>query len=122
MRIAKAKLRRYKKNRHTKVVECMSASSVDKIQKQNYGSKQFVSACLDIGSQRTVWGLKQAKAYCSSARIPLKLSNSMFAFKFGDSIWRSLGKLEFRIPLSTKGYLTVEDDVVDSDVPLLIGL
>ena len=95
---------------------------MERFSNSHYSSKRFLGACIDNGAQRTVCGLKQARAYCSQARIPLRLRRSPFAFKFGNSICDSMGCMEFRIPLPNAGYLPVQADIVDADVPLLMGL
>lgn len=112
----------HKKQRKNFIQECLSANAMTKLERNHYNSKIFLGACLDIGAQRTVCGFKQARAYCKTARVPLKLHHSPFSFKFGDSLRQSMGTLEFRLPIPSKGYLPIVADIVDADIPLLIGL
>lgn len=104
------------------IQECMSTKSFSKHERQHYTSKRFLGACIDNGAQKTVCGLKQARAYCARAKIPFSVRSSPFAFKFGNTVVNSLGTLEFRIPLPNNSYLPVIADIVDTDVTLLIGL
>lgn len=103
------------------IQECLNSQQMSNI-KHHYSSKKFLGACLDIGAQKTVFGLRQAKAYCRRANIPFSVRQSPFAFKFGNSVCNSLGILEFRLPLPNNGYLPISADIVNADIPLLIGL
>lgn len=113
---------KYKKKGRKEISECLTSKQTSNLNRHHYGSKRFLGACLDIDAQKTVCGLKQARAYCKTAKIPLSLRRSSFSFKFGNSICNSMGTLEFRIPLRTDGYLPIFADIVDADVPLLLGL
>ena len=104
------------------VMQCLNTKTAEKYMSKHYSSKRFLGACIDSGAQRTVCGYKQAKAYCKRANIPFSLRKSNVAFKFGNSINSSLGIMEFRIPLPNNTYLPVFADVVDADIPFLIGL
>lgn len=69
-------------------------------------------------------GMKQAKAYCTHAKILFSVPRSPFAFKFGNEICESMGTLEFCIlfPINNIYYLSMVAHVAIPDVPLLIGL
>ena len=81
-----------------------------------------MGACLDIGATRTVIGISQAKAYYKTARIPFKVKRGNTIFKFGNSFHKSYGIVEIRIPIPSNFYLPILSDVVNADIPLLIGL
>ena len=79
-------------------------------------------ACLDTGAQRTVIGLRQAKAYCRYTGTKFRLVSSKNRYRFGNDRQSSLGSLTIQIPF-LDSHATIERvDVVNSDVPLLIGL
>ena len=89
---------------------------------RTYNDTDFQGACGDTGSQGTLIGLRQAKAYCRLVGQRLKLSRSQIRFKFGDGCRNSLGRMELRLPTPNGGYIPIHTDVVDSDIPLLLGL
>lgn len=81
-------------------------------------------ACVDTGAQRSVIGVHQAKAYCNELNYPFnpKKGGRKHRFKFGNTIFTGLGLIEIRIPLNEDSYLSYDVEVVDFDVPLLLGL
>lgn len=87
-----------------------------------YRSGEFVGACLDGGAEKSLIGLKQTKAYSRMVGSKFKLGPSCYSFKFGDLIETSLGRMEIRVPTPQSSFLPIFVDVVDADVPLLIGL
>jgi hypothetical protein len=82
----------------------------------------FNGICIDTGAQRSVVGLKQAKAYCDLSGISFRTEPSMTAFRFGDGTFKSLGLIPVRIPTPDGKFINIEMDVVKADVPMLIGL
>lgn len=82
---------------------------------------KFNGACIDTGAQKTVIGKKQARAYCQSQGMTMRLQKSQTAFKFGNGKHDSLGMIPIRIP-TINGDISLEVDVVQPDVPLLLGL
>lgn len=86
------------------------------------GSRKFLGACCDIGAGRTVIGLKQARAYCRERQLPANFKDSDYSFLFGDGMYMSLGTMEIRIPTPDGAYLSFQADVVDADIPLLLGI
>ena len=87
-----------------------------------YRDDDFLGMCLDSGAQRSVCGLMQARAYFKRCGRRADLESSFQTFKFGNDYKESLGKAEFRLPLPGNKYLPLFIDVVDADVPLLVGL
>jgi len=69
-----------------------------------------------------VIGKLQAKAYCKFAKITYQVIPSETTFRFGDGDFSSLGKLPIRIPIPNNSYIPYEFDVVQPDVPMLMGL
>lgn len=87
-----------------------------------YGDNIFDGICVDSGAQISVCGKRQAHTYCPMVNIPFIVRQSSLNFKFGDMVTRSLGKMKFRFPCSNGGSLDMDIDIVDLDVPLLLGL
>jgi len=84
--------------------------------------KKFQGGCIDTGAQKCVIGKLQAKAYCKFAKITYQVIPSETTFRFGDGDFSSLGKLPIRIPIPNNSYIPYEFDVVQPDVPMLMGL
>lgn len=83
----------------------------------------FMGACLDTGATRTVIGRRQAEAYARLTGRPLSLRRDKpTSFLFGGVRTPSQGKVSIRVPISTELYALLHVDVVDIDVPLLVGL
>jgi hypothetical protein len=93
----------------------------------------FLGICVDTGATSSVGGRKQYEAYLKSIIVPRSarvLGKSSKRFKFGSTSVESVGVAVIRIR-----YSSIEDsgsdqpmsfafemDIVDIDVPLLIGL
>lgn len=83
----------------------------------------FLGACLDTGAARSVVGRSQAMAYARMARIPPALATARAVkFLLGGVITPSVGTLDIRVPIAPTLYATLRVDVVDVDIPLLMGL
>jgi hypothetical protein len=78
-------------------------------------------ACVDMGAQKTVIGLPQAKAYCRFIGKKFKLKQNNNVYRFGVGKQKSLGSLRITLP-TPDSPIILEIDVVQADVPLLIGL
>ena len=85
-------------------------------------TEKFKGACLDSGAQQSVIGKTQAKAYCTLTGTKMKLRPSMKAFRFGDGVFNSLGTIHIRIPTPDGSFLFLDIDVVQANVPMLVGL
>ena len=85
---------------------------------------QFFGACTDTGTQRSVIGKKQAVAYCEFTSIPFQLDEMTIprVYKFGERRCKGLGTLSLRIPTDDYHFIGAKVEVVDIDVPLLLGL
>lgn len=86
-----------------------------------YSSKSFEGACADTGAQKSVCGLAQAKEYCRTSKQPFRLVASPYSYKFGDGIRASLCRIDVRMGISKGYFLQFWVDVVDADIPLLLG-
>lgn len=85
-------------------------------------SQSFNGACVDSGTEVTVMGMPQARLYCElfgTQFVPLK-SNRVY--KFGGQRYQGLGTIDVKIPISFDHYVSIPAEVVDCDVPLLLGL
>jgi hypothetical protein len=82
----------------------------------------FHGACIDTGTQKTVIGIHQAIAYCHMIGIPFNPRRSPLSFRFGSDFQRSLGTIPIRIPTANGAFLSVQVDVVNIDIPFLLGL
>jgi Reverse transcriptase (RNA-dependent DNA polymerase) len=77
--------------------------------------------CVDTGAPKSVCGRETAVKFCKRIHIPFDLSPSETVFKFADQTANSLGRL--LVPLRTPvGIRSLQVDVVDADIPLLLGL
>jgi hypothetical protein len=83
--------------------------------------KNKKSSVLDIGATSSVLGLRAAWKVLRAAgqRSPLTPPNR--SFRFGVQVHRSLGSTQINVP-TPSGILTFVADVIQADVPLLIGL
>lgn len=90
--------------------------------RRQYSTTVFEGACADTGAQKSVCGLAQAKAYCRARRRPFKLLPSPYSYKFGDGVRTSMGMLQVRLHIQQGFFLSFWIDVVDADIPLLLGL
>ena len=84
----------------------------------------FFGACIDTGTQKSVIGVEQARAYCQFMNVqyePERMERWM-SFKFGNTRHTGLGELEVRMPVDNTYFLSISIQVVDVNVPLLLGL
>lgn len=82
-----------------------------------------MGACLDTGATRTVIGRRQALAYARMTGKPLVLKPAKASnFLFGGVLSPSLGTLAIRVPISTDYYALLRVDVINLDIPFLLGL
>jgi hypothetical protein len=79
------------------------------------------TAVLDIGVSKSVIGMTAAKRPHAAASRPLDLVRSHRRFLFGDQVSNSMGTFAMDIP-TPGGVLELSVDVVDIDVPFLLGL
>ena len=98
----------------------VNISRPDKV--RQYSTKFFEGACADTGAQKSVCGLAQARAYCCASKQAFKLHPSPYSYKFGDGIRASRGMIDVRMRIKEGFYLQFFVDVVDADIPLLLGL
>ena len=81
----------------------------------------FLGALVDTGAQRSVMGRKQALAYLRTCTLQPLISNSRTKFRFGSMIVNAIASIELNI--ETPGIvISTKVDVVECDVPLLLGL
>lgn len=78
-------------------------------------------ACIDSGAEKTVIGLRQAKAYCQFMKVPFKPDSNSNVYRFGEDSQKSLGSIDIRIPVPSS-FICLKVDVVQADVPFLLGL
>lgn len=90
--------------------------------KAKYGSSKFFGACLDTGAQRSVCGLEQARAYQRIYPNSLTMTKSNVQFKFGEQIEQGVGNVCIKVPVDEGNHIDLNVDVVDLDIPLIIGL
>ena len=87
-------------------------------------SVEFSGDCMDYGAQVSVVGEPQAKAFCQDMSIGyvLDVSGHPRQFKFGDYAQNSNGTLEFRVTVGQNYFVSIIANVVEIDVPLILGL
>lgn len=83
---------------------------------------KFLGACIDTGAARSVCGDKQLQAYFEANKTLNIYQPSNVTYKFGDHTYRSKGTFEFRIALNKHSYIPIYADIMETDVPLFIGL
>lgn len=85
---------------------------------------QFLGACIDSGAQKTVIGQEQAKAYAEMAGTKKVEYHSCTGtkYKFGDKTYDGLGTVVIRIPITETYFISIRAQVVEVNVPLLLGL
>lgn len=84
--------------------------------------ERFWGFCLDTGASRSVIGSSQEKAYRTLTSHTPQTHDSTTVCRFGSSIKRSEGMTTLRMPLPDGQALLFGADVVDGDIPLLLGL
>ena len=102
--------------------QCEVYAACNNILFHGTSSTTFNGAVLDIGAQKSFVGLQQAKAYARYMGIPYRVKESNIAFRFGDTIHKSLGKMYVRVPSPCGAFVPLQIDVVSADVPMLVGL
>lgn len=85
-------------------------------------SECFEGACIDSGATLTVIGRRQAEMYSKLIGVQLAQKKSGTRYRFGDNVHQGHGKIRIRIPVGLKHFAEVSADVVDPDVPFLLGL
>jgi hypothetical protein len=81
----------------------------------------FLRGCVDTGAPRTVCGKRAAQALCDNLGIRFDLLPSFNRFKFASEVCPSMGRIH--IPLQTPaGNKSLQVEIVDTDIPLLLGL
>ena len=86
--------------------------------------ESFQGDCIDIGAQLSFFGLSQAKAYFNYVRNRFEMKKPQFkkSFTFGGYKEKRIGRIDVLIPISSGDYLASEADVVNVNIPLLMGL
>lgn len=84
----------------------------------------FRGLCIDSAAQKSVIGLPQAQAYCGLFDIQLQPSTKKAknVFSFGTHKHPGLGTMDIRVPIFPTHFLHLTVDVVDTNVPFLLGL
>ncbi|CDF36767.1 unnamed protein product [Chondrus crispus] len=87
-------------------------------------SDPFHGICIDSAAQKSVVGVEQAKAYCSLFNVPYSpsTSNAKNVFSFGTHKHLGLGLLTVRVPIAPTHFISLSVEVVDTNVPFLLGL
>lgn len=104
------------------VVEYYENSPTKNFKSEKRPREIWQGACLDTGSQRTVIGERQARAYCKYIGCKFKLQASRTVFRFGVNRQKSMGKLAVRVPVPNGSMMILNADAIPVDVPLRIGL
>lgn len=86
--------------------------------------EEFQGACLDIGAELTVVGLPQAKAYLSRQGDTrgIRAAEQRRVYRFGAGRHPAVGAIPGRIPVTGDFCIPLVVDVIDLNVPLLLGL
>jgi len=81
-------------------------------------------ACLGTGAQRTVIGEARARAFSrfSANSRQLKLSKVTDIYRFGRGRDKAIGTMDIDVPLGSTFIMRLTVDVVDLNVPFLLGL
>eukprot|EP00170_Pyropia_yezoensis_P002017 contig_8609_g2021 len=78
---------------------------------------------MDIGAEKTVIGKRQAEAYMASHNPGATLRNKTgMVYRFGGGRHTCIGTVAMRILITDCFMILIEVDVVDVNVPLLLGL
>jgi hypothetical protein len=108
-------------NRENRIRDTSSQYRSRSINCKKKPATKFAGAAIDTGAQRTVIGRQQALAYSRRCGSALQLTPSPSIFVFADQGCKSLGTIKISIP-TPQGGLYLDVDVVEPDIPLLIGL
>lgn len=84
----------------------------------------FLGACIDTGAQKSVIGKQQALAYFRfiGEEFRPSMPRHELKFKFGNRSHIGLGRVDIWIPINETHVICPNIEVVDVDVPLLLGL
>lgn len=104
--------------------DVVSAEVMVNLSHEDSRSALFLGACIDTSAQRSVIGRKQAVAYCAFSGILFQVDTvcKHRVYKFGEKRYKGLGTLLIRIPVDADRFISADVEVVDLDVPFLIGL
>lgn len=86
--------------------------------------QEFAGACVDSGAQKTVIGADQARSYCALVNGQMKRVDGLqkLIYTFGSHQHSGIGQVNILVPISHSFFLSFDADVVDANVPLLLGL
>lgn len=84
--------------------------------------EKFLRACIDSGAQMTIIGIDQAKAYCKEHGGIIIKGESKQTYRFGNKKYDNIGTINIRMPLMESHVTDIDADVVDVNVPFLLGL
>ena len=85
--------------------------------------QEFLGACLDTEATLSVVGREQAEEYCRMMDVPLVVEPKRnITFKFSSERKPSKGLVKFWIPYAGDKIINISLDVVDINVPLILGL
>lgn len=82
----------------------------------------FHGICVDTGAEQSVAGLEQTQAYLSMAGKSWNRTQSNCFFKFGDTVYPSIGFIPIRIPTPHGTVMEFNLNVVEANVPIILGL
>jgi len=85
-------------------------------------SPKFKGIVVDSGAASSCIGLSQAIVWRKMNNDSSPWRKSTLSFKFGHSVYESLGKMVIDIPTPNGKNLCFICDIVNADVPLLLGL
>ena len=74
---------------------------------------------MDTGAEQPVAGALQTKAYLDKIGKTWHPSASKSFFKFGDSVYQSIGRVPIRIPTPQNGIMEFNLDVVQANLPII---
>ena len=87
-----------------------------------YGGTDFKGICEDIGAFVNYSGVKQYRAHCSHTNSLFHQAPSDHILKFGGNRFKSLGMATVRAPINDFAFIEFGCDVVEVDVPMVLGL
>jgi hypothetical protein len=84
-------------------------------------ARKFRGGVVDTGAPYSVIGQIEARLYCQELDIPFSPAKpSNRRFRFGTSVYSSIGQLRVMLPTSTNP-LSFVVDIISLDIPLLVG-
>lgn len=87
-----------------------------------YSDNKFEGACIDLGAELSVIGLRQYKSYEKETGRKSRPNAHPPTFKSGDGERRSQGLIHIRIPITNGIHICLSVHVVSPDIPLLLGI